>query len=77
MLGKQLRIGYESACALFDLPDVTFEGMERQEPLVNQVLGDYSLAMLARLYRYGRFLYHGGSKRRYRTRNVLSDHSSV
>ena len=34
--------------------------LERQEPFVNQVLANHSLAMLARLFRYGRLSYHGG-----------------
>lgn len=36
------------------------EALERQEPFVNQVLANHSLAMLARLFRYGRLPYHGG-----------------
>lgn len=36
------------------------EALERQEPFVNQVLANHSLAMLARLFRYGRLSYHGG-----------------
>jgi sulfur-carrier protein adenylyltransferase/sulfurtransferase len=33
--------------------------MERQEPFVNQTLAYRALAMLARLFRYGRLNYHG------------------
>jgi len=36
------------------------EALERQEPFVNQTLAYQALAMLARLFRYGRLLYHGG-----------------
>lgn len=36
------------------------EALERQEPFVNQVLANHSLAMLARLFRYGWLSYHGG-----------------
>lgn len=34
--------------------------LERQEPFVNQALAYQALAMLARLFRYGRLSYHGG-----------------
>jgi PRTRC genetic system ThiF family protein len=34
--------------------------LERQEPFVNQTLAYQALAMLARLFRYGRLSYHGG-----------------
>ena len=36
------------------------EALERQEPFINQTLAYQSLAMLARLFRYGRLSYHGG-----------------
>lgn len=36
------------------------EALERQEPFVNQTLAYQALAMLARLFRYGRLNYHGG-----------------
>jgi PRTRC genetic system ThiF family protein len=36
------------------------EALERQEPFVNQALAYQALAMLARLFRYGRLSYHGG-----------------
>jgi PRTRC genetic system ThiF family protein len=36
------------------------EALDRQEPFVNQTLAYQSLAMLARLFRYGRLSYHGG-----------------
>jgi hypothetical protein len=36
------------------------EALERQEPFVNQTLAYHALAMLARLFRYGRLSYHGG-----------------
>jgi PRTRC genetic system ThiF family protein len=36
------------------------EALERQEPFVNQVLANHSLALLARLFRYGRLSCHGG-----------------
>jgi PRTRC genetic system ThiF family protein len=36
------------------------EALERQQPFVNQVLANHSLAMLARLFRYGWLSYHGG-----------------
>jgi PRTRC genetic system ThiF family protein len=35
------------------------EALRRQEPLVNQTLAYLALAMLARLFRYGRISYHG------------------
>jgi PRTRC genetic system ThiF family protein len=35
------------------------EALERQEPFVNQALAYQALAMLARLFRYGRLNYHG------------------
>jgi PRTRC genetic system ThiF family protein len=35
------------------------EALQRQEPFVNSVLANLSLAMLARLFRYGRLQYHG------------------
>jgi PRTRC genetic system ThiF family protein len=36
------------------------EALERQEPFINQTLAASALAMLARLFRYGRLLHHGG-----------------
>jgi hypothetical protein len=36
------------------------EVLERQEPFINQTLAASALAMLARLFRYGRICYHGG-----------------
>jgi len=36
------------------------EALERQQPFVNQTLAYQALAMLARLFRYGRLSYHGG-----------------
>ncbi|MGH9567223.1 MAG: PRTRC system ThiF family protein [Candidatus Angelobacter sp.] len=36
------------------------EALERQEPFTNQVLAYHALALLARLFRYGRLSYHGG-----------------
>jgi PRTRC genetic system ThiF family protein len=36
------------------------EALERQEPFINQTLAASALAMLARLFRYGRLPYHGG-----------------
>jgi len=36
------------------------EALERQEPFINQMLAYQALAMLARLFRYGRLSYHGG-----------------
>ena len=35
------------------------EALERQEPFINQTLAASALAMLARLFRYGRLSYHG------------------
>jgi hypothetical protein len=35
------------------------EGLERQEPFVNQTLAYQTLAMLARLFRYGGLSCHG------------------
>jgi hypothetical protein len=40
-------------------PCSAFEALERQEPFVNQTLAYQALAMLARLFRYGRLPYHG------------------
>ena len=37
----------------------TVEALERQEPFINQTLAVSSLAMLARLLRYGQISYHG------------------
>ena len=36
------------------------EALERQEPFINQTLAASALAMLARLFRYGRLWHHGG-----------------
>jgi PRTRC genetic system ThiF family protein len=36
------------------------EALDRQEPFINQTLAYQALAMLARLFRYGRLTYHGG-----------------
>ena len=36
------------------------EALDRQEPFINQTLAYQALAMLARLFRYGRLSYHGG-----------------
>lgn len=36
------------------------EALERQEPFINQTLAYQALAMLGRLFRYGRLSYHGG-----------------
>ena len=36
------------------------EALERQEPFVNQTLAASALAMLSRLFRYGRLNYQGG-----------------
>jgi PRTRC genetic system ThiF family protein len=36
------------------------EALERQEPFVNPTLANHSLALLARLFRYGTISYHGG-----------------
>ena len=41
-------------------PCSALEAIERQEPFVNQTLAYQALAMLARLFRYGRLSYHGG-----------------
>lgn len=44
-----------------DLPSCSaIEALERQEPFVNQVLAYHALALLARLFRYGRIEHHGG-----------------
>jgi sulfur-carrier protein adenylyltransferase/sulfurtransferase len=34
--------------------------LERQEPFINSTLAQHSLALLARLFRYGTLCYHGG-----------------
>jgi hypothetical protein len=36
------------------------EALDRQEPFINQTLASSALAMLARLFRYGRLKHHGG-----------------
>lgn len=36
------------------------EALEQQEPFINQTLAASTLAMLARLFRYGRLCHHGG-----------------
>lgn len=36
------------------------EALDQQEPFINQTLAYQALAMLARLFRYGRICYHGG-----------------
>ena len=36
------------------------EALDRQEPFINQTLAVSSLALLARLLRYGQISYHGG-----------------
>ena len=36
------------------------EALDRQEPFINQTLASSALAMLARLFRYGKLPYHGG-----------------
>ena len=36
------------------------EALERQEPFINQTLASSALAMLARLFRYGKLTHHGG-----------------
>jgi PRTRC genetic system ThiF family protein len=36
------------------------EALERQEPFINQTLAASALAMLARLFHYGRLCHHGG-----------------
>jgi PRTRC genetic system ThiF family protein len=36
------------------------ESLERQEPFVNSTLAHHSLALVARLFRYGEISYHGG-----------------
>jgi PRTRC genetic system ThiF family protein len=36
------------------------EALERQEPFISQTLVASALAMLARLFRYGRLIHHGG-----------------
>jgi PRTRC genetic system ThiF family protein len=36
------------------------EALERQEPFINQTLASSALAMMARLFRYGKLSHHGG-----------------
>ena len=36
------------------------EALDRQEPFINQTLASCALAMLARLFRYGKLSHHGG-----------------
>ena len=56
-------------------PCSAFEALERQEPFVNQTLAYQALAMPARLFRYGRFSYHGAflNLRNGRTTSVAVD----
>ena len=43
-----------------DLPSCSAaEALDRQEPFVNPTLANHALALLARLFRYGRISYHG------------------
>lgn len=67
-LGVRLRTAAELFPELVDpkldrkdtLPSCSaLESLERQEPFVNQTLAYQALAMLARLFRYGRLNYHG------------------
>jgi PRTRC genetic system ThiF family protein len=37
-----------------------FEALQRQEPFINQTLAYHALALLARLFRFGRLSHHGG-----------------
>jgi PRTRC genetic system ThiF family protein len=37
-----------------------FEALDRQEPFINQTLASSALAMLSRLFRYGKLSHHGG-----------------
>ena len=41
-------------------PCSAVEALDRQEPFINQTLAYHALAMLARLFRYGRTSYYGG-----------------
>ena len=41
-------------------PCSAIEALDRQEPFINQALAYQALAMLARVFRYGRISYHGG-----------------
>ena len=34
--------------------------LSKQQPFINQVLAQHALALLARLFRYGKISYHGG-----------------
>jgi PRTRC genetic system ThiF family protein len=36
------------------------EALDRQEPYINSTIANHTLALLARLFRYGRIGYHGG-----------------
>jgi len=36
------------------------EAIQRQEPYINSTIANHVLALLARLFRYGRIAYHGG-----------------
>jgi PRTRC genetic system ThiF family protein len=38
----------------------SIEALDRQEPFVNSTLAQHALAFLARLFRYGEIIYHGG-----------------
>ena len=43
-----------------DMPSCSaIEALDRQEPFVNPTLASHALALLARLFRYGRVSYHG------------------
>jgi PRTRC genetic system ThiF family protein len=44
-----------------DLPSCSaVEALEKQEPFINQTLAYHALAMLARLFRHGELIHHGG-----------------
>jgi hypothetical protein len=41
-------------------PCSSVEALQRQEPFINQTVAYHALALLARLFRYGRISHHGG-----------------
>jgi hypothetical protein len=51
----------DAAAGEDDLPSCSArEALERQEPFINQTLAASALAMLSRLFRYGKLGHHGG-----------------
>ena len=52
-------LSYESLDAMDGPSCSAAEALDRQEPFVNQMLAQHALALLTRLFRYGRIEHHG------------------